>query len=195
MKRLFLFLAISFLTVSGAFAQSNAKEIANLRRHLNISDAEPIRVNTDTRLPAGSSLKIFLTVKRQGNEAKYFEKWVQDWNKKDAAKFGKLEIVSDISQADFVLAHFVSGTSKLVPEASLKIGNTPPEGQIKPEFRVEGKNEVRSLLLPAYSYLLVREDTFWTIVYQDVDSIVEEEQISNPEYKLWRTVKNRMKDR
>ena len=194
MKKIFMILAIAFLIVGGAFAQSNAKEISNLREHLKISDTEPIRLNTDIKLPAGNSLKIFLMVERQGAEAKRFEKWVQDWNKKDAAKFGKLEIASDISQADIVLAHFVSADSKLTQEQSLKVGNTPP-GQIKPEFQVEGRNDVRLLSLPVYSYLLVREDTFWTIVYQEVDSIIEEEQLSNPENRLWRAVKNRMKNR
>ncbi len=199
MKFVALVLLMFFSTVGGVFAQSDEKEVINLRKQIKIPDKDILRSNENAKLPAGDSLKIFLAIKRSGSEAKHFEKWVEEWNKEDGDKYGKLEIVKDILKADVVLTQFIStGRIKQVGETSVSVGNIPSPGQsIPPKTKVKVNNEVgyKSLSLPVYSYLISREDDVWTIIYQDVESSLPDEQLFNPELRLWRTFKEEMKAR
>ncbi|MDQ3749475.1 MAG: hypothetical protein M3367_10775, partial [Acidobacteriota bacterium] len=113
-------------------------------------------------------------------------------------KYGKLEVVKDISKADVVLTQFVSTRIKRVGEASVSVGNIPsPRQSISQKTKVKVNNEVgyKSLSPPVYSYLVSREDNVWTIIYQDVESSLPDEQLFNPELRLWRHFKEEMKAR
>ena len=198
MKFVAFALVVFFSTVGGVFAQTDEKEVINLRKQIKIPDKDILRSNENAKLSAGNSLKIFLSIKRRGNEAEHFEKWVGEWNKEGGDKYGKLEIVKDISKADVILTQFVSSGIKQVGEASVRIGNSPSPGQsISQKTKIKVKNEVgyKPLPLPVYSYLITREDDVWTIIYQDVESSLPGEQLFNPELRLWRRFKEEMKAR
>ncbi|MDQ3063182.1 MAG: hypothetical protein M3R14_10045 [Acidobacteriota bacterium] len=198
MKFVAFALVIFFSTVGGVFAQSGEKEVINLRKQIKIPDKDILRSNENAKLPAGDSLKIFQAIKRSGSEAEHFEKWVEEWNKEDGDKYGKLEAVEDISKADVILTQFVSSSIKQVGEASVKVGNIPsPEQSISQKTKIKVKNEVgyKPLPLPVYSYLITREDDVWTTIYQDVESSLPNEQLLNPELRLWRAFKEEMKAR
>jgi hypothetical protein len=198
MKFVALALVVFFSTVGGVFAQTDKKEVINLRKQIKIPDKDILRSNENAKLPAGDSLKIFLAIKRSGSEAEHFEKWVDEWNKEDGDKYGKLEVVKDISKADVVLTQFVSTRIKQVGEASVSVGNIPSSEQsISPKTKIKVNNEAgyKPLPLPVYSYLITREDDVWTIIYQDVESSLPGEQLFNPERRLWRMFKKEMKAR
>ena len=198
MKFVALALVVFFSTVGGVFAQTDKKEVINLRKQIKIPDKDILRSNENAKLPAGDSLKIFLAIKRSGSEAEHFEKWVDEWNKEDGDKYGKLEVVKDISKANVVLTQFVSTRLKQVGEASVRVGNIPsPEQNISQKTKIKVNNEVgyKPLPLPVYSYLITREDDVWTIIYQDVESSLPGEQLFNPERRLWRMFKKEMKAR
>lgn len=185
-----------FLTASSVSAQMNDEEIFLLRKHLNISAKDIVRQDKNAKLNDNNSLKVFLAIKRSGNEAKYFQKWVQDWNREEASKYGKLEIVEDITQADAVLSQFVATQSKLVKDTSLGIGNVLPPGRIKSKVKVTSEIDYKQLKLPVYSYLIKREDNLWTIIYENVETSLPDEQLSvSPESRLWRAFKKEMKSR
>ena len=198
MKFVALALVVFFSTVGGVFAQTDKKEVINLRKQIKIPDKDILRSNENAKLPAGDSLKIFLAIKRSGSEAEHFEKWVDEWNKEDGDKYGKLEIVKDISKADIILTQFVSNRIKQVGEASVSVGNIPSPGQSissKPKIKVNNEVGYKPLPLPVYSYLITRENDVWTIIYQGVESSLPNEQLFNPELRLWRTFKEEMKAR
>jgi hypothetical protein len=191
-----LALTIFFSTTYSVFAQMNDQEISNLRKHLNISVKDVVRQDKNAKLTDSNSLKVFLAIKRSGNEAKYFEKWVEDWNKKEASDYGKLEIVKDALQADVVLSQFISIQSKLVKDTSIGIGNVPPPGRLKSKVKVKSEVDFQQLKLPVYSYLIKHENDVWTIIYEDVETSVPGEQLSTgPESRLWRSFKTELKAR
>lgn len=196
MKFQILALAILLSATSSVFAQMDDEEVFNLRKHLKISAKDVVRQNKNAKLTDSNSLKVFLAIKRNGNEAKYFEKWVEDWNEEEAPSFGKLEIVKDAAQADVVLSQFVSTQSKLVKDMSIGIGNVPPRGQLKSKVRVTKEVDFQQLKLPVYSYLIKRENNVWTIIYKDVETSIPGEQLSvSPEARLWRSFKEGLKAR
>lgn len=198
MKFVALALIIFLSIVSSVLAQTDEKEVINLRKQIKIPDRDTLRSNENAKLPDGDSLKIFLAIKRSGSEAEHFKKWVEEWNKEDGDRYGKLEIVKDISKADVVLTQFISTRIKQVGEASVRVGNIPSPGQsISQKTKVKVNNEVgnKSLPLPVYSYLITHVDDVWTIIYQDVESSLPGEQLFNPELRLWRTFKEEMKAR
>jgi len=198
MKFVAFALVIFFSTVGGVFAQTDEKEVINLRKQIKIPDKDILRSNENAKFPAGNSLKIFLAIKRRGSEAEHFEKWVEEWNREDGDKYGKLEVVKDVSKADIVLTQFVSTRIKQIGEASVSVGNIPsPEQSISSKTKIKVNNEIgyKPLPLPVYSYLITREDDVWTIIYQDVESSLPNEQLFNPELRLWRAFKEEMKAR
>ena len=195
MRKINLILIIVCSAVA-IFAALDEKEIAVLRKQLNIPAKEIVRENKDVNFSDKSSLKIFLSIKRNGSEAKYFDKWVKEWNKNDAQKHGALETVDEISQADVVITQFVTTQPEYVREAGVSVGNIPEKpGQPNSKVRVKTENDYNRLKLPVFSYLLVREDDLWTIVYRNVETSLPGEQLYNPDLRLWEKFKEKMKER
>ncbi len=197
MKLVILTLVVFLSTALSVSAQLKDYEIKTLRKQINISDKDIVRPNKNAGLSAAKPLKIFLAIKRAGSVAKYFEKWIKDWNEQEGDRYGKLERVTDISNADVVLTQFVTETIKNVGETSLGIGNIPPPGQLKSKVRVKSNTDYnKPLKLPVYSYLLKREDVFWTIIYGDVETSLPDEQLSvSPDLRLWQAFKEELKSR
>ena len=195
MKKIFIVSIFLFSLAQITFAQLNEREINDLRRQIKISDKDPVRVNEGAGLTSANSVKIFLFVKRNGDEKKYFEKWIKEWNEKDGDKHGKLEQVNNILQADIVLTQFITTRGKLVEETGLRIGNIPRDGQLKQKPTVGASVGYTSLKLPVYSYLIKRDNGIWTIIYGSVETAIADEQLFNPEFRLWRTFSEKMKNR
>ena len=198
MKFVAFLLIVFFSTVGGVFAQTDEKEVINIRKQIKIPDKDTLRSNENAKFPGGNSLKISLAIKRRGSEAEHFEKWVEEWNKEDGDKYGRLEVVKDIAKADVILTQFVSTRIKRVGEASVSVGNIPsPEQSVSQKAKIKVVHEAgyKPLPLPVYSYLITREDDVWTIIYQDVESSLPNEQLFNPELRLWRAFKEEMKAR
>jgi len=192
-----LIIAVLMTATFTASAQLNNEEIANLKKQVNISAKDAVRYDKNAKLTSGDSLKIFLAIKRPGSEAESFEKWIADWNAKDGDKYGKLEIVKDIAQADAVLTQFVVATNaKRVEDRAVSVGNIPRLGQTKSKVRVKTETDYKSLKLPVYSYLIKREADVWTIIYGNAETSLPDEQFSvSPDLRLWQTFKEEMKSR
>ncbi|HSK74739.1 MAG TPA: hypothetical protein VK892_23775 [Pyrinomonadaceae bacterium] len=195
MKKIALASIVIFSSIVGVFANLEDKEILLLRKQINISDRELIRRNKDEKFPAGHSLKVFLAVKHNKGSKNDFEEWVAKWNTKDSGKYGKLEIVNTIEDADIVIAQFVTESSKYVGEESVTVGTVPRPGEIKPKLRVESERGYKPLHLPVRSYLLVRSDNMLTIVYSDVETSIIGEQQYNPDLRLWSSLEKKMRER
>lgn len=195
MKKIALALIVIFSSIVGIFAFWEDKEISLLRKEINISDKELIRRNKDEKFPAGQSLKVFLAVKHNKESRRDFEEWIENWNDKSSAKFGRLESVDSIENANIVIAQFVTNSSKYIEEASVSIGTFPRPDETKPKLRVESERSYKPLHLPVRSYLLIRSDDMWTIVYSDVETSIYGDQLNNPDLRLWSAVEKRMKER
>lgn len=196
MKKIFVISVFLFSLTQITFAQLNDRELTDLRKQIKISDKEPVRINENGQLPSANSLKVFLAIKRNGDEKKYFEKWIKEWNEKDGDKYGRLEQVDNLLQSDIVLTQFVVTRGKPVGETNVRIGNAPTlPGQIKPKVSVGNGIGYTSLKLPVYSYLIKRDNGIWTIVYGSVETSIPDEQLFNPEFRLWNAFGEKMKNR
>jgi hypothetical protein len=104
MKRIF---PIFILLIAGvaASAQTMEQEVARVREQLGVSDSTPISLG-DSKLSSANPLKVYIAVGLDMEVRKRTVKRIDDWNKHDAAKYGALTIVSDLSQADVILCHY-----------------------------------------------------------------------------------------
>ena len=74
-------------------------EFARLRNQLNVDPSMAFANAEKIDLPAASPLKVYLAI-AYGNIQEYFVEWIDKWNQKNGNSYGKLEIVSDLKQAD-----------------------------------------------------------------------------------------------
>src|SRR5262245_23022279 len=104
-KIVYLIIAILLCVVSAA-GQTATEENARLREHLNIGPDVPIHLGRAT-LPPQTPLKVFIATGLDLGVQKNFQKWLEDWNKKNGRKFGQVDVVPDVTQADVILARYV----------------------------------------------------------------------------------------
>jgi hypothetical protein len=74
-------------------------EFARLRNQLNVDPSTPFAHAEKDDLPATSPLKVYLAI-AYGNVHEYFVESIDKWNQKNGNSYGKLEVVSDLKQAD-----------------------------------------------------------------------------------------------
>lgn len=74
-------------------------EYTRLREILKLQPSIPAAAAKSTNLPAKDPLKLYLGFEPQ-NLDKGFVKWVDQWNKEQSAKYGRVEIVDDLAQSD-----------------------------------------------------------------------------------------------
>lgn len=80
-------------------------EYTRLREALKSEPSIPVIPAESSNLPATDPLKIFLAIE-QPYVKDGLVKWVNGWNKKEAAKYGSLEIVPDSAASDISLVVF-----------------------------------------------------------------------------------------
>jgi hypothetical protein len=80
-------------------------EFARLREQLNVSPSMPVTVSATTGFPSGDPLKVCLAIE-DPKVSESFADWLGEWNKGQAQKYGSLEIVSDVAQADVYLVSY-----------------------------------------------------------------------------------------
>lgn len=60
-----------------------------------------------TKLPVSDVLKVFLATRTKQKSNNRILDWIDEWNCSDAKQFGSLHLVSDIMQADVIVAREV----------------------------------------------------------------------------------------
>jgi hypothetical protein len=203
MKKLLGLLFILVTTSTGILAQTNKAEIKQLRQELNFSNSIPIILNENTDFPSQKTIKIFQSIKHNKSFAKGFVDWVEDWNKDEANKFGKLQIVDRIEDADVIAAQFRYGIRKYVKEERVSV-STGKAGKDKNDDFIGqgiGNSNVRvesgyeAVKLPLYSYLLVRgADNSWILDFSYVDSASDYSK-TFPEARLQGIIESKMRKR
>lgn len=129
-------------------AEPSEQSIARLREIMNLPPERPITFVPAKELPVKNPLKVFGLVVSKAQlrwSPESTEAWVENWNKKDAAKLGSLEAAPDISQADLIFVWFINPTE--------------PEPAIVEQF---GFNPV----VVISSYLIVQESTGAEILWR-----------------------------
>ncbi|MEZ5428714.1 MAG: hypothetical protein R2747_20885 [Pyrinomonadaceae bacterium] len=175
-------------------AQANREELDDLRREAGLPDDALIRVNEGQAFPAGK-LKVYLAVKQSRDAAEDFEGWVEKWNRKDGGKYGMLEIANDPTAADIIVAQYKTGGAEYVAESKVDFGKLSTEKDSSPGFKVDSDSRYKRLDLPIYSYLMVRSNGFWVVVFRLVETSLPGKQLINPDARIRGDLKKRLKDR
>jgi hypothetical protein len=117
-------------------------EFARLRNQLNVDPAMPFAHAEKDELPTTSPLKVFLAV-AYGNVREYFVESIDKWNQKNGNTYGKLEVVSDLKEADISVV--------VAREADTMVMALPAGGVFY------GGSEIKGVWAQATSYLVVKD--------------------------------------
>jgi hypothetical protein len=87
-------------------------EYTTLREALGVAPSFPVTLTPTDKLPAAKPLKLFIAIHEPYIKERMI-KWVSQWNTQQGAKYGEIEIVTDLAQSD-VAAAFFWGTDESV---------------------------------------------------------------------------------
>lgn len=184
------------------FGQTTKSDLKQLRKEVGLPASSSI-ARDDVSIPASEPIKIYLAVKHNKRAAKDFTDWVEEWNRTEASRFGQIQIVDKLADADVAAVQFQYGPARTVREESvrLKIGKVQPETdddktilQDIGSSNVRVESSVKNLKLPLYSYLIVRgQNSSWTVNYARVDERIDDKTF--PELLLQTALGERLKNR
>jgi hypothetical protein len=125
-----------------------------LRELLQLSDSTEI-VPSTSPLPTTSPIRVFVVVGTNPKTQKTFAKQFADWNQKDGSKYGTVEQVLNLTDADVILVRH-----------DVRLPGPPPSYSLP--------------LVPirSYSYLIVRKpdrlEMLWRTVFEGYSDVTAE---------------------
>ena len=196
-------LAAAVFAVS-ALGQTSSGDIERLREEAGMPDSARI-LKSSTRLPVQGPVKIHLTIHHDPDIEQDFTNWVGEWNRTNGSRYGELQIVADIEQADMAAVIFRTGASRVVREDSVafKVGKVDQPHDRGTDFtwqkastdRVEAKTTIKTLPVPVYSYFLARgPNDAWHLNFSRLDEAVSGER-PFPERRLRGEIERALKKR
>ena len=152
---------ISLLALAAtATAQSMDAELTKLRQLLDVQSSTEI-VPSTASLPANSPIRVFLAVGPDPKIQNTFTNRIAEWNKKDGLKYGRVELVSNLSDADVILARY---------EVRLNDMPAPP-------------SSMPLVAMRSYSYLIVRKpdklEMLWRRVIEGYSDVSDKNRIGD----------------
>lgn len=127
MNSLILFLlsgTFTFICAGHIAAQTMNDEIARLRAHLSVSDSIQVNTSSAPILPKEYPLKVYIATGLDMVVHNNFVRWINEWNRKDGKKYGALEIVEDLNQANIILARYTLKDQVTTQQDSVTVENT-----------------------------------------------------------------------
>jgi len=152
---------ISLLALAAtATAQSMDAELTKLRQLLDVQSSTEI-VPSTASLPANSPIRVFLAVGPDPKIQNTFTNRIAEWNKKDGLKYGRVKLVSNLSDADVILARY---------EVRLNDMPAPP-------------SSMPLVAMRSYSYLIVRKpdklEMLWRRVIEGYSDVSDKNRIGD----------------
>lgn len=193
MKLITAVLAVITVALS-AVGQGTDEELARLRKHLSLSADYQIRVSDASAFPKDPALKVYIATGLDLGVRDNMLRWFGEWNRKNGRKYGTIEPVQDIDVASVVLARYrlldaldnVSQTStRVVPGVAWD-----PSTQTAVGRPVTKTTSTSTAMVPAYGYILIRQDTGLGMVWRYSASVpflettVDGEVLRNDLYSL-----------
>jgi hypothetical protein len=135
---------------------STEAELQKLRAFLGLGPAAKLTVAPAPTLPAGSPLKVYLALGLDVRVRENLSRWIEEWNRKDAAKHGRaLELVGELAEAQVVLAREVDADkARTTSQTFVTPGLDPPRssGTTRPQ-----RSTYSVLQAPVRTYVLAVE--------------------------------------
>lgn len=172
-------LAGTLLSTDG-LAQDKATQ---LRSHLGLSEEAVVKPSLRPSLPGTTPLRVALAFGVDIDIIQNFTKWVEDWNRKDAKKYGRIDLVEAAQEADVVLVRFLDRTQSAGEwtSASAYAGNSWAAGSAASQG-----------LVPVYAFILTRNEAGFEILGGYEDTTIPGRGSGR---QLWEDFKKLMKKR
>lgn len=133
-------------------------------------------------LSGGEPLRVYVLAPGQADVSKFFREWVEEWNRTEGGRHGRVEVVGDAARADVILARFLTrfkeaGRGAPVGEHEpLGHASTPPKIPITPfpgAAATATPSEVaRSYYsAKAYCYVAAREGGGLRLLWRGSDAV------------------------
>ncbi len=196
MRKLFFLMSVLLLCSSAMLAQSATEEIKQLREHLGVSEQTKIKPATNLILQTSDKpLKVYLATGLDMKVRDNFVRWMEKWNKSgDAKKYGLLEVVSDISQADIVLARYTLNEKSRTETASRPSVGTVYDPATSSVISRPTQRTYSYSTVPVFAYVLRRNETDFEVLSRYSESAELGENKSSGE-KLWDDFRKLLKNK
>jgi hypothetical protein len=161
---------LTFVVASAAAAQNTTEELARLREHLTLPDSTSIKLANSSALPANRPLKVYIATGLDMGVRNNFTKWLDEWNKKDGHKYGTVEIVNELAQADVILARYT--VREKVTDRTETYSTPVPATVYDPATNstvtrpVPRTSSISYSLVPAYAYVIARKPDALEILWR-----------------------------
>ena len=149
-----------------------------LRESLNLPPSIPITVLDQTKLPEAKPLRVFLSLEQE-NLKEWFVAWVQEWNKLNGQKYGRIEIAADLANSDVSLVS-IWGGDELVA--------------IFPALVGYGGSDLEAVY-PTTIYLAVKDNDTLKVLYERRLMMAPRAKLDVPDSRLGRDLEKRLKAR
>ena len=134
-----LLIVVAIMGLLNQSAAQNDTELATLRGYLKVPDTVPIALGTKTsRLPAERPLILYLDTAGDTSAANELMQLIQEINKKQADKYGTIEVVADATKANLLLIHYeVAGTRRKATDTTNSMDPALGRGQTRNVTRAD----------------------------------------------------------
>lgn len=192
--------ALLFLLFVTANGQTSDEEINRLRSLLKL----PASINLITEpispeITSAKVTKLFIASEQDKKVNNRIGKWVSEWNQQEASKYGQLQLVSTVLEADVILAF--RREREMIPQTrtSLGIGSVFDPNRGVSKSRDPQISTKTYFPISRYTYLITRAaDDYPTETFQILYGKVDRSHIqdySDPDKYLFNELKKRLKNR
>ncbi|GEM_PF-2830299 len=194
-KICFFIVALVFYSVT-SLGQTPIEEIEQLKEFLGVIEQTKIKPAMNLVLQRSDKpLKIYIATGLDMKVRDNFTRWIEKWNKSgDATKYGFLEIVSDMPDADIVLARYTLNENARTGTASRPSVGTVYDPATNTVMSRPTQQTYSYSTVPVFAYVLRRTDKDFEILsrYNDSTSLGE---YKNSGEVLWNNFKNLLKSK
>jgi hypothetical protein len=137
---------------SGGLGQSRDPEISKLKDLIGLPESAQIVVAGRQSLPLKSPLNVYLAMGLDTKLRDLFIDRLDEWNKKDGNKHGRVDITTDLNAADVILARWAD-------QQNASTHTTP---------RIVAGTGMRTwTTVPAYAYIIGRTEEAFVIIWRE----------------------------
>lgn len=178
MRSLALLLLLITLCGSAAAQKKSQGEESELLNWLaEVAGAKSVVEAKAGALPAGEPLKVYVLAPEQADLWYKFLNWVEEWNRTEGAKYGRVTVVEDASRADVVVARFLTSFKTKSEQSDEVLGTSAiTDTRQAPDLRrpspVILSRHSRSISRSAkvYGYILAREGEGLKLLWRTTDT-------------------------
>jgi hypothetical protein len=167
--RLLLIAGLIVASSATLTAQTAAEELVRLKAHLGISQETSIALAAKRSLPGTPTLRVFIATGLDALVRDRFLEWIEAWNKRgEGKKYGYIEAVGDIAQADVILSRYTLAESETSSTYSVVLPGTVYDPAKNRTVTAPVARTYSYDTVPLYSYILKRSPGGMEILYRYV---------------------------